>query len=130
MMLPAAEPRGRHAGRDEVVQGREAQASEFELQVAPLGDGHRVPQCLRHLAEELPHLSRRFEIEGRRLHAHPPRIFERAVGLDAQQDVLRVGLVGLGIVTIVGGDQRDAELVVQLDQARVDPLIVGIAVVL
>ena len=44
-------------------------------------------------------------------------------GLDAQHDVLRVGVVFAEIMAVVGGDQRQAEIFFQLEEAGMDAVL-------
>ena len=54
---------------------------------------------------------------------HARRVANRLAGLDAEHDVLRVGVVFAEIVAVVGGDQRQAEIFFQLEQAGMDAVL-------
>ena len=118
----------RLSGRN--VEVREDVLLFLEVDVRALGNLDRAGERLRDLAEQLEHLLRRLEEElvGRKL--HPGRVVHCLAGLDAHQHVLGAR-VSLGeIVAIVGRDERDSGLPRELDQVRVDALLVGDAVVL
>ena len=51
---------------------------------------------------------------------HAGGVVNRLAGLDAQHHVLRVGVVFAEVVAVVGGDQRQAEIFFQLEQAGMD----------
>ncbi len=89
---------------------RQLELPELELEVHRLRDAQRVGERLRQLAEELVHLGGRLEVELIRPVAHPPRRIHRLPGLDAEEEVVRLGVVALEVVTVVGADERDAGL--------------------
>ena len=121
----------RLSGWNEVIERWKAESPEFQIELAPLGDADRIAQRLRQVTEQLPHLCRCLQAERpERLHAHPLGILVGAVGLHAEQHVMSAGLIRAGVVAVVGHHQRNAELLVQLEQTGVDRLVVRTSVVL
>ena len=119
----------------ERLSGRHLEVREdvlllFQVYVAALGNLHGAGERLRDLAEQLEHLLGGLEEElvGRKL--HPGRVVHGLPGLDAHEHVLGASVSPGEVVAIVGRDQRDSGLPRELDQVRVDPLLVGDAVVL
>ena len=54
---------------------------------------------------------------------HAGGVVDRLAGLDAEHHVLRVGVVFAEIVAVVGGDQRQAEIFFQLEEAGMDAVL-------
>ncbi len=82
----------------------------FERDVAALGDLPGAVDRVFELAEQLHHFVARFQIEVRRVPAHPVRVVHHFAGLDAQQDLVRARIVAPQVVRIVGDDQRKTGL--------------------
>ncbi|MCL4535757.1 MAG: hypothetical protein M1370_11445 [Bacteroidetes bacterium] len=82
------------------------------------------------LAEDPRHLFGTSQVEILGLHPHPVGIVHGGVGLDAEQDLLGVGVLLADVVDVVGGDHRNAHSAAQLQHAAVDLNLVGEAVVL
>ena len=78
----------------------------------------------------LHHLLVRFEVELICLEAHALGVVDRLARLDAEHDVVHLGVLALGVVDVVGRDDLDAYLPRDLDQQRVDPPLLLYAVVL
>ena len=104
--------------------------AELEFDVAALGDLPRDVDGLGIGRERLAHLLLALDIEfvGGKLHIAP--VLDGAVGLDADEDVLRAAVLLLGVVAVVGGDERDARLAGYTRYQRQDALLLGDAVVL
>ena len=113
-------------GRGEVGQ---VVALGRELEGAAGGDLARVLDGVGRVLEELGHFRGGLEIElvGREL--EPVRVGDLAVGLDADEDVLALGVVPPGEMDVVRGHQGQAELAGHRHELRVDRLLVGEAVV-
>ena len=105
-------------------------APELELQVAALGDGHGVLQRLWVVAKAVPHLPWAFKVELLGVHLHTFGIVDRRAGLDAEQDLLRPGMVAADVVDVVGDDQGQPQTPGQGDDVAVDGLLLRQAVVL
>ncbi len=54
---------------------------------------------------------------------HARRVVNRLAGLNAEHDVLRVGVVFAEVVAVVGGDQRQAKIFFQLEEAGMDAVL-------
>ena len=91
-----------------------------EADVALLGDQQRVVTRLRQLLPHLAHLGRGLDVELVRVELEPVRVGQRRAGLDAEQRGVRGRVLGLGVVQVVGRDQRQAELAGQLQQVLLD----------
>ena len=109
---------GRHLDR------RHGDAAERQVKVAALGDGDGVGQRVGLVLEGLGHLLGRLEIP-LALHAHAVGVGDEAAGLDAEQDVVGVPVVGREVVDVVGGDQGQAQASGQLDEALGQGFLVG-----
>ncbi len=83
-----------------------------------LGDQQRVVARLGQLSERRPHLRRRLQVELVGLELEAGRIGQGGAGLHAQQHLVRRAVGLLGVVQVVGGDQREVELLGDLDQLR------------
>ncbi len=53
---------------------------------------------------------------------HPVGVLNRLGGLDANHHVLRVGIVLTEVVAVVGRNQRQSEVPLQLEQSGMDPV--------
>jgi hypothetical protein len=84
------------------------------------GDGgrHEVPVVA---GESRVHLDRALEVELVRVHPHPRVVAAEAAGVDAQEDVLGLGILAVDVVAVAGGDRRDPQLAGDL-QGRVGHL--------
>ena len=54
---------------------------------------------------------------------HAAGVVDRFAGLNAEHHVLRVGVVFAEVVAVVGGDERQAEIFFQLEQAGMDAVL-------
>ena len=108
----------------------QARLAQLDLHVGPLGDQQRVVARLGHLAEEVAHLRRRLEVVLGALELEAVRVREQCAGLHAEQRVVGHGVLAVGVVAVVGGQQRRADAPGDLDQLRVGAVLVGQAVVL
>ena len=120
-----------HHGLEVRVHGLPGRHSEIrqmrgavgELDVAALGDPHRVLERVRIGAEHGRHLVRRLEEELIAVVLQALVVTDALAGADAQQDVVRV-LIGLPeVVDVVRADERQAEVARDRQQPRIhDPL--------
>ena len=78
---------------------------------ASLGDQQRVVAGPRVLVvgEDAPHLCSRADVVAAALEAEAVLVRHESAGLDAQQGVVGLGLVGMGVVAVVGRQQRSAD---------------------
>src|SRR5439155_5409012 len=58
------------------------------------------------------------------------RVVEGGARLHAEQRRVRLGVVSMCVVAVVGREQRDAEVARELDELRIDAVLLGEAVVL
>ncbi len=88
----------------------------LEGDLAALGDEQRVVAGVRVIAEDPPHLGGGLEVVLLAVELEAVRVVHGRAGADAQQHLLglRIGLVH--VVQVVGGDQRHAELLGELEQ--------------
>ena len=79
-----------------------------ELHVHPLGDRQGVVAGLREVPPEVAHLGGALEVEVLGVELEPVRVGHRLAGLHAQQHLVRGGVGGVGVVQVVGGEERAA----------------------
>ena len=91
---------------------------KLNLDVAHLGNIERGVQRRREVPEPLTHLSGGLHVEVCAVEPEPIRIRDLRASLDAQQHVMRFGVLGLGVVRIVGDDGPQPKLGRQLLQLR------------
>ena len=98
---------------------RQQRLAELDLEVGALGDPQRVVARRRHLAEQVPHLGGRLQVVLAALELEALRVRQQRPGLHAQQRVVRLVVLLVGVVAVVGGEQRRADLLGDLDQLRI-----------
>ena len=112
--------RGARAGGDEARQDRLA---ALRAEGAALGDLDRVGQRLGQVGEQRRHLLGGLEVMLARQPA--PVVLDDVAALgDAQQRVVRLVVVGRGEVDLVGGDDRQAARVGEIEQRRLGVVLV------
>ena len=96
--------------------------SEGKLHLTPLGDLDGVVQRLPDgllVAGALPHgvehLLAGFDVKFLGLKLHPVVLFQRVVGLDAEEDLLSHAVLFGQVVAVVGRHQPDVQLLCQAD---------------
>ena len=82
------------------------------------------------IREQFAHLFLGFAVELPALIAHPILILHLFAGLDAQQNIMGLLILGKGVVDIVGGHQLKARIPAHAHKALVYQLLVRQAVVL
>ena len=97
---------------------RQQQMAELHLHVAAVSNFIGIAQSLRTIAEQRLHLVIAFKIVAVVVEAHTIRLINRARRLDAQQNILRRGILLLHIMQIVCRHQTKTELLRQLLQLR------------
>ena len=102
----------------------------FDLDVAAGGDVESPSERVRNFAEDLGHLLSGFEIELVCGELHAMRIAHGLAGLNAEQELLGVGILVMQVVTIVGGDEGNARFLGEAEQIPVDTYLDGQALVL
>ncbi len=125
-----------HLGAEQVVLGLEAirdgepghQVDELEhaAGVDPVSDQQlAVPAALLPdvAAVQGVHLGGGLDVIAGALEPEPVRVGQAFTGLDAQQHVVRLGVLLAGVVRVVGNHRRDAELLADVGQAVTDPAL-------
>ena len=97
---------------------RQQQMAELHLHVAAVSNFIGIAQSLRTIAEQRLHLIIAFQIIAVVVKAHTIRLINRAGRLDAQQNILRCGILLLHIMQIVCRHKTKTELLRQLLQLR------------
>ena len=108
---------GCQAGRE--VNVGQVEPAELQLKIASLRDALRVVDGLWQLGEAGAHLGLRLDVVDRRVHAHPLFVEHGGVRADAEQHVVVGRVVGVDVVAIDGGGQRDVKLAGELDELLV-----------
>ena len=99
---------------------RQQQMAELHLHVAAVSNFIGIAQSLRTIAEQRLHLIIAFQIIAVVVKAHTVRLINRASRLNAQQNILRCGILLLHIMQIICRYQAKTELLRQLLQLRAD----------
>ncbi len=95
----------------------------FQAQAAALGDVERAREHLGRIFEHAGHFVVVLDEELVAVELHARGVVNRLAGLDAEHHVLRVGVVFAEVVAVVGGDQRQAEIFFQLEEAGMDAVL-------
>ena len=101
-----------------------------DLEIDHLRDAQSVFEGLGDLGEKRGHLVRALHVELWGVEAHPPRLVALAVGADAQEDVVGLGVGALQVVHVVGADEGQPRPLRHRDQGLVRDLLLGDAVIL
>ena len=112
------------------LEFRQVVLAEGKFKVTHLRDFLGVFQCALVALEQLRHFLLAAEVEVLRLVAHPVFIVHRFAGLDAQQDVMGLGVLLPEIVGVIGADHGDTGLLMDLQDRLVHDLLITDAVVL
>ena len=118
-----------------VVPGRgrergEHRVAEFDLDVGSLGDEERVVARVLVVGEHGAHLRRGLQVELLAFELEAFGVVAGRPGLHAEERVVGFGVGPVGVVAVVGREQRGVQVVGEGEQAGVHPLLVGDAVVL
>ena len=109
---------------------RQAALAELDLHVAFIGDFHGISKGLLLSGEKAQHLLGGLAVELLRPHAHPILLVHEALGLYAQEHVLSLGILLVGIVDVVGDHSLEAQIIGQLLELGQHHLLLPDAVVL
>ena len=101
-----------------------------QRELAAPGDLDGVGDRLGHVGEGCGHLGGVLHVELVGLEAPAPLVGERLAGLDAEERLVRGGVLGAEVVAVVGGDEGEAHLACERDQLPVHALLRRQAVVL
>ena len=103
---------------------READRAEFQLNVAALRDLQRRRQQIASVGlEDALHLVGRLEEELLVGELEALLVGQHVAGLDTEQHLMRVSIFGAQVVHVAGADGRQPQLIGQLDQYRVDLVV-------
>ena len=89
-------------------ESRQDMPAEGKFHITPLGNLCRVFHRIRIFGKKLRHLLRRLHIEFVVLEAHTPGIFQRLSRLNAEQYVVKIRILFMGIMRVVRHDKSDA----------------------
>ncbi|TPW09855.1 MAG: Na+/proline symporter [Acidimicrobiaceae bacterium] len=101
------------------LEVRELRFAELDGNVGALGHPECVVAGLRVIAEKMAHLGGGLEVVLGAFELEALRIAQQRAGLHAQQGVVSLVVVLMGVVRVVGGDQRGADPAGDLDQLGV-----------
>ena len=108
----------------------QARAAQLNLDVRPLRDEQRVVARFGHLSEKVPHLGRALQVVLGALELEAVGVAQQRSGLDAEQRVVSDRILAVGVVAVVGREQRGPDAAGDLNQLGVRPVLVRDAVVL
>src|SRR5262245_14717520 len=89
------------------------------FKMAALGNRQRLLHGTGDIAEALRHFLRRFDVKIGSGKRKSFGVAERLTGLNAEQDVMRRGILGFKVMTIVGRHQRNTEVAAEPHQRLV-----------
>ena len=112
------------------LEFRQVVFAERELQVTVLGDPAGIFDRLGIIGKQRRHLLGRAQIEALRLVAHTVFIVHGLARLNAEQHIVRVGVLFSKIMRVVRHDKRESRFLVQAQNALVDNSLVTDAVIL
>jgi hypothetical protein len=107
---------------------RQVGLAQLELDVAHVADAFGVFQRLGQILEQHLHFLRRTQVVGVRRVMHALGIVDRGLHAHAHQDLVGARVPPFEIVAIVGGDDGNAGLLGNLDDAGVDLFLIGHAI--
>ena len=103
---------------------------EGECYITSFRDLNRISTCFRGKGEKLIHFLRTFHIELPALITHTVFIQNGLARLDAKQDIMRVSVFFIDIMTVIGTDERDASFSTHLHQCLIDDLLLAYTMIL
>ena len=112
------------------LEGRQMIFSKDKVKIAQFGDFHGICKGFGGLWEQFRHLVARFDVKFRAGEPHPVFVVQGFSRLDAQQHVVHLAVLFPQIMCVVGAHQRNAGLFMKGQQAGVDGLLLGDAVIL
>ena len=112
------------------IKARQLCDAELALPVAAVGNLLGIFQRLQRIRKKLRHLLRRFHKILSALVAHTILVLQLLAGLDAEQDVVRLGVGRQRVMHVVRRRQLDAGLRAHAQKLLVDDLLVGDSMIL
>ena len=92
------------------IKVRQFRVPELDRNIAAVGDLLRIFQRIEPVGKQPPHFLFALYVKLPAGITHPVFIGKLLSGLDAQQDIVRLCVIGVCIMAVVGRDQRDPEL--------------------
>ena len=105
------------------IEMRKRIADLRELYVAAFRNFQRAREHIRRILEYLIHLVVVLDIEAGALELHPIRILNALTRLNADHHVLCVSIVFAQVMTVVGCDQRNPKVLLEPEQAWMNPML-------
>src|SRR5579862_8529267 len=112
------------------IEVRKGIADFLQPHVAAFGDAQGASENVGRVFEDTQHFVVTLDKKIAALELHAIGILNRLAGLDAEHHVLGVGVVFAEVVTVVGRDQRQAEIFFQTEQIGVDAMFLLQALIL
>ena len=94
--------------------------AELELEINAIGYFNGIADSLGIGAEGGGHFIRRFDVKLVGIEAPAGFVGERLAGLDAEQNLVGLGVVAMEIMTIVSGDQRNSGVTAEIGQGAIE----------
>ena len=98
---------------------RQQGVTKRDFEVGSFGHPQRVVTRFRQFPEQVAHLTSRLEVVLGAFELEPLRVGDLGAGLDTQEGVVGFAVLAMRVVRVVGGEQRCADLLGDLDQLRV-----------
>ena len=95
------------------------------LEVAAVDELHGAGADFGRLGELAQHLLGALDVELLRVELEALGVVHAAGGLHAEQDFVGAGVVGGDVVAVVGGDQRDVEFALHLEEGVANRFVGG-----
>ena len=111
---------GLDLGRQRVARVAFGALGKRNCEVAHLGNSLGVDERLRDLREETGHLDRGLEVELLAAEPHPVGVLELRARLNAQERVVRPGVLGPDVVDVIRADHAQIELLRELQEVGND----------
>ena len=108
----------------------ELRNAEFNVHVAALRNTLGIFNRLPGIGEESLHLLLALDIILSALIAHSVLVRQLFAGLDTEQDIVRLHIIGVGIMNIVGGNKGNIQFLAHLKQRGIHHFLLRQTVVL
>ena len=109
---------------------RQLRHAEFNLHMTPVCNLLGILDCLRGIGKKCAHLLLGFDIILSALIAHPVLIGQLFPCLQAQQDIMCLPVLRIGIVHVVGGDKFNTQFLAKPHQTGIHCLLIRNSVIL
>ena len=105
------------------VEGWQESLAKCDLDVAAVGDVEGAGERVGQLSEETGHLRRGLDVKVLRAEAPALGIVIEGTGLEAEKDVVGLGVALVDVVEVVGGGEPEPELLAEPDEGLIDRLL-------